>query len=101
MSGQFPASVIAGAAGGIGSAVCRRLAAAGARLLMVGRTAGKLESLATELRGINPSGEYLTYIADATKSAEIDAAFAKATEAFGLIHGRRIWSGPSCSSRPT
>jgi NAD(P)-dependent dehydrogenase (short-subunit alcohol dehydrogenase family) len=87
MSGPFPASVIVGAAGGIGSAVCRRLAAAGARLLLVGRTAEKLEALADELRGVNPAGEYLPFPADATKSADIDSAFAKATEAFGPIHG--------------
>jgi NAD(P)-dependent dehydrogenase (short-subunit alcohol dehydrogenase family) len=87
MSEPLPAHVIVGAAGGIGSAVCRRLAKSGARLLLVGKTAAKLEALADELRAINPAGEYRVHPADATKSAEIDAAFAQATEAFGPIHG--------------
>jgi 3-oxoacyl-[acyl-carrier protein] reductase len=84
---NHPAFVIVGAAGGIGSAVCRRLAKAGARILLVGRTAEKLEALAAELRGIDPAGTYTPHVTDATKSSDIDAAFAKATEAFGTIQG--------------
>jgi 3-oxoacyl-[acyl-carrier protein] reductase len=82
-----PAFVIVGAAGGIGSAVCRRLAKSGARILLVGRTAEKLEALAAELRSLDPAGTYTPHVADATRSADIDAAFAKAVELFGSVHG--------------
>lgn len=86
MSDQLPAYVIVGATGGIGTAVCRRLAAKGARLLLAARDDAKLNALAEELRGTNP-GEYLVHPADATKSAEVDAAFAQAIQAFGTLAG--------------
>lgn len=82
-----PAYVILGAAGGIGSAVCRRLARRGARMLLVGRTAEKLDALAGDLTALNPAGTYTPHVADVTKSAEVDAAFAQAVEAFGTITG--------------
>lgn len=82
-----PAFVVVGAAGGIGSAVCQRLAKAGARILLVGRTPGKLEALTAELRDSAPDGMYVPHVADATRSAEIDAAFATAVELFGSVHG--------------
>jgi NAD(P)-dependent dehydrogenase (short-subunit alcohol dehydrogenase family) len=84
---NLPAYVIVGAAGGIGSAVCRRLARRGARLLLVGRTADKLDALAAELRSINSDGTYTPHVADATKSAEVDAAFTAAVDAFGTLSG--------------
>lgn len=43
--------LILGASGGIGSAVCRRLAASNARLAMAGRNADRLQALASELGG--------------------------------------------------
>jgi short-subunit dehydrogenase/SAM-dependent methyltransferase len=43
-------AVVTGAAGGIGSALCRELAAAGARVGMLSRTPAKLEAVASELR---------------------------------------------------
>ena len=84
---NLPAYVLVGAAGGIGSAVCHRLAKSGARLLLVGRTSDKLDALAAELRAIGPTGEYVPFAADATKSAEVDAAFTKAVELFGTLVG--------------
>jgi short-subunit dehydrogenase len=42
--------IVTGASGGIGQALCRRLAVAGCRLGLVSRTAAALESLAGELR---------------------------------------------------
>jgi NAD(P)-dependent dehydrogenase (short-subunit alcohol dehydrogenase family) len=84
---NHPAFVIVGAAGGIGSAVCRRLAKAGARILLVGRTAGKLEALTAELRESAPDGMYVPHVADATRSAEVDAAFATAADLFDSVHG--------------
>lgn len=82
-----PAYVILGAAGGIGTAVCRRLARSSARILLVGRTADKLQALAAELRTLDPAGDYVSHVADATRSAEVDAAFAGASERFGTLAG--------------
>jgi 3-oxoacyl-[acyl-carrier protein] reductase len=84
---DLPAYVIIGASGGIATAVCQRLAKSGARLLLVGRSHDKLLSLATALQQLNAAGQYEVFLADATKSAEIDASFAKANEMFGPIHG--------------
>lgn len=47
-----PLYAVIGAAGGIGSALCRRLAAAGARLLLGGRDLERLETLADEVAGV-------------------------------------------------
>ncbi len=87
MNPTLPAYVVIGAAGGIGSAVCRMLSAKGARLFLVGQTAAKLEALAEELKATSPNGEYVTHTADATKSADIDLAFTAATAAFGPLAG--------------
>ena len=87
MTPPFPAYVIVGAAGGIGSALCRRLALKGARLFLVGQTAEKLEALAAELGDLRPEGEYLIRAADATKSADIDSAFEEAAAKFGALSG--------------
>ncbi len=84
---DLPAYVIIGASGGIATAVCQRLAKSGARLLLVGRSPDKLQSLAASLQQSNPAGQYEVFLTDATKSAEIDAAFAKAIELFGVIQG--------------
>jgi NAD(P)-dependent dehydrogenase (short-subunit alcohol dehydrogenase family) len=81
-----PASVIFGAAGGIGSALCQRLAAQGSRLLLVGRTAEKLQALAEQLQTLRP-GTYEPFAADVLNSADVDAAFARATELFGSLTG--------------
>ncbi len=88
-----PAYVIVGAAGGIGSAVCRRLAQAGASILLVGRTPAKLEALADELRALAPAGTFTPHVADATKSADIDTAFTAATEQFGTLAGAACMVG--------
>lgn len=87
MSEQLPAYVIVGATGGIGSAVCRRLAKSGARLLLVARNGEKLDGLAAELQSLHPAGEYLTRAADATQSVEVNAAFDQAIQAFGTLAG--------------
>ena len=83
----LPAYVLIGAAGGIGTALARQLAETGARLLLAGRSADKLEALAAELRTLAPAGEYKPFALDATKSAEVDAAFAAAAGAFGPVRG--------------
>lgn len=83
---HFPAYVVIGATGGIGAALCRQLAAAGSRLMLVGRSSDRLGSLTTELQSIK-AGHYLSFVADATKSSEVDAAFKNAIDAFIKIDG--------------
>lgn len=72
--------LVIGAAGGIGSEVCRRLVAAGARVLMCGRRAEPLEQLAAEL------GQP-TSIVDARNWADTAAAVTRAAEEFGKLDG--------------
>ena len=83
---HLPAYVIIGATGGIGSALCRQLATTGSRLMLVGRSSERLENLVTELQSIN-AGHYLSFVADATKSSEVDAAFQSVGDSFTKIDG--------------
>ena len=73
----MPTTIIFGGAGGIGSAIARRLAARGDRPHLVGRDAGKLEAVAQEI-GAGTS------IADVTDPAAIEAAVAEAAAEDGL-----------------
>lgn len=80
--------VLTGATGGIGAAAAATLAAAGASLLLVGRTPARLEALAASLQPA-PDATIAWHAADLT---EIDAcsALSDAAVAFGanvLIHG--------------
>lgn len=77
-----PVYVIVGAAGGVGSALCRRLAARGARLVLSGRTADRLQSLAADLG----DGHHV-HPADATKSDQVDGLFADAVAKYGRVDG--------------
>jgi len=72
--------VVLGATGGIGSELCRRLAAKGARLTIAGRNEAKLAELAAEL-------EAHACVADATKSDHVDRLFAEAVRVHGSISG--------------
>lgn len=56
-------AIVTGAAGGIGEAICRRLGAAGVRVVATGRSADKLEKLKAEL---SPSMEITTIAVDIT-----------------------------------
>ncbi len=72
--------LILGAGGGIGSALSRRLASEGARLLLAGRTADKLEALAEE------TGAEATVL-DATAAEEVEGAVERVVEQWGGIDG--------------
>ena len=71
--------IIIGGAGGIGSAIARKLVATGASVHLVGRDAGKLEALASELNA--------TYaIADVMDEAALASAIVAAGEAVSLCY---------------
>ena len=86
MADELPAYVLIGGSGGIGSATAHQLAAKGARLMLGGRDPAKLDALVAKLQEVRP-GDYRTATLDATKSAEVDAVFATALEAFGTLRG--------------
>jgi 3-oxoacyl-[acyl-carrier protein] reductase len=69
---------VAGAAGGIGAALCRRLDRAGWRIALVGRTSATLELLRGELRDAK------LFLADVTRGEEVQAAWDSATEQLGM-----------------
>ncbi len=72
--------VVLGAYGGVGMELARRLAAKGAKLMLVGRDDSRLHALALEL------GAAFAH-ADATVSQQVEAAIAAAAEKFGGISG--------------
>ncbi len=72
--------MVLGAAGGIGSALARRLAKQGCRLILAGRTPERIAILAGELgaEGI---------CVDASRFEEMDSVFAGLLESYGRIDG--------------
>lgn len=64
-------AVITGASRGIGRATARRLADAGARVVLVSRTASELEMLAAEITG--RGGEATSLVLDVSDRAAVDA----------------------------
>jgi NAD(P)-dependent dehydrogenase (short-subunit alcohol dehydrogenase family) len=75
-------ALITGASSGIGLAVARRFALEGARLVLAARRADRLETLATELRGLG--ADVLVRPTDVTQEDQVIGLFAEA-EAFGEI----------------
>lgn len=76
--------IITGAGGGIGRACTRLAAAAGARLVLAGRTARSLEEAAGEAG----TGERARiYPCDVTSEKEVRALFAEAAAAWGGVDG--------------
>lgn len=75
--GKF--AVVTGAAAGFGLAVSTRLAAEGARVLMVDRAAEVLKESAASVPGSVP------VVADVSQESDVDAYVARAMEEFGRI----------------
>ena len=71
-------ALVAGAAGGIGAALCHRLDQAGWRIALVGRTASTLEALGAELKDAR------IFIADITRSEEVQGAWDAVTDQMGM-----------------
>jgi len=72
--------VIFGATGGIGSAVCERLVARGARLVVAARTPQRVRELATAI-GAHPA------VLDATCPSHVERCLAEAVESYGRVDG--------------
>jgi NAD(P)-dependent dehydrogenase (short-subunit alcohol dehydrogenase family) len=72
--------VVLGATGGIGAALCRRLAVGGANLILGARDPSKLEHLAAELSAV-------AFPLDATRPKEVEACLAEAVSRFGRLDG--------------
>lgn len=77
---ETPVIVVVGGAGGIGSAVARRLAARGARLILAGRNAERLKAAATE------TGAQAMPL-DARDSAAVDALMQLVQASHGRVDG--------------
>lgn len=72
----YEIALVTGGASGLGAATARRLAAAGARVAVIDRSADAAQQLADEIGG-------LAHAADVTDEAAVEAAFAAVTETCG------------------
>lgn len=78
--GNRPVYVVLGAYGGIGTALCRELSAAGATIVAAGRDAARLSALAAETGAE-------TAVLDATVRASVESCFADAMVRHGRLDG--------------
>jgi NAD(P)-dependent dehydrogenase (short-subunit alcohol dehydrogenase family) len=89
------AAVITGASGGIGEAIAMQLAYGGARLLLAGRNAERLDLVAERARDLSPGVEI--FAADLAEDAQIRALASHALGVFGrvdlLIHSIGLFLG--------
>jgi meso-butanediol dehydrogenase/(S,S)-butanediol dehydrogenase/diacetyl reductase len=73
--------IVTGAGSGMGAATVKRFAREGARVVLVGRSADKLEAVAA---GLQP-GQKLVYPADVSDWEQVQALVAKTVEYFGQL----------------
>ena len=90
--------IVTGASGGLGSAIARKFAAEGARLVLhCNANRAKAEKLQSEL----PSIDSLIVKADLTKEADVKRLYAAAVKRFKRVdvprHQRRLLGNPRCS----
>ena len=76
-------AVVTGASRGIGAAIARGLAHAGAHLTLIGRSRDSLENIAAELRALT---RVHTEAVDITNNAAVHTAMQAAEQALGPIH---------------
>jgi NAD(P)-dependent dehydrogenase (short-subunit alcohol dehydrogenase family) len=91
-------ALITGASRGIGAAIAAALAAAGARVSLVGRDAARLEQVAQELGGADHA---LPVVADVTAATSIKEAFATARRQLGPVHVLVNNAGQAASAKFT
>jgi NADP-dependent 3-hydroxy acid dehydrogenase YdfG len=95
-------AVITGASGGIGEAIAVALAREGARLLLAGRNAERLDRVAERARDFSPGVE--TFAADLTDDERSHALAARAVGAFGgvdvLVHSIGYFAGGLVATAP-
>src|SRR4051794_11998571 len=89
---------VTGANGGIGAAIARRLAAAGARLLLQARSLDSLAGLDTELRGAGADLELVE--GSVTDNCSDDAAVGSARRRWGRLDGLIACAGISRMYKP-
>jgi 3-oxoacyl-[acyl-carrier protein] reductase len=77
-------AVVTGAAGGLGSAISRRFAREGAKLVLCDINEAAVRALADEIAAAG--AECLALHCDVSSSASVDATFAAADERFGTVH---------------
>jgi 3-oxoacyl-[acyl-carrier protein] reductase len=71
---------------GLGRAIARELAAAGAKVMLSGRSEAALQKAAEELRGA--TGAEINYqVCDLTQGEQIEALVEKTVKLYGTIHG--------------
>ena len=78
-----PVVLVTGATGGIGAATVRAYAGRDARLVLLARSAGLLETLRSELAAAGARA--LVTVADVTDASAVDRAFEAATREFGGV----------------
>jgi NAD(P)-dependent dehydrogenase (short-subunit alcohol dehydrogenase family) len=95
-------AVITGASGGIGEAIAVQLARGGARLVLAGRSAERLDLVAERARDLSPKVE--TFAADLAEDAQVRALADRALGAFGrvdlLIHSIGLFLGGPFETSP-
>jgi len=77
------AALVTGGGGGIGAATARRLAAEGAAVVLMGRSAERLEQVAEEIR--TNGGSAVAHVGDVVKLADAEGAVARAVSDFGRL----------------
>jgi len=75
--------IVTGGGGGIGRAVAQRFAEAGAQVIVVGRTLGKIEAVAAELSG--NGRRVVAMAADVSSESDVTRVIRNAIERFGRI----------------
>jgi NAD(P)-dependent dehydrogenase (short-subunit alcohol dehydrogenase family) len=83
-----PVVLVTGATGGIGAATVREYARRGARLVLLARSAHRLETLRTDVAALSTHVQgqaALVTAADVADADAVDAAFATAVERFGRV----------------
>jgi NAD(P)-dependent dehydrogenase (short-subunit alcohol dehydrogenase family) len=88
--------LVTGGGSGIGLATARRLLDAGARVVIAGRNADRLESATKEL---DAGGRVFAVIADISITADLDALYAGIRDRFGILDGVVANAGTSSTGR--